>query len=98
MSDEGTDNAAVIEGALAAGAPRHGPYDVIVIEGAVEQVPEAILEQLKEGGRIACLFMENALGMCRIGQKIDGRLAWRFAFNASAPILPGFSRQDGFTL
>ncbi|MCB2095165.1 MAG: protein-L-isoaspartate O-methyltransferase [Rhodobacteraceae bacterium] len=98
LSDEGTDNAAVIEGALAAGAPRHGPYDVIVIEGAVEQVPEAILEQLKEGGRIACLFMENALGMCRIGQKIDGRLAWRFAFNASAPILPGFSRQDGFTL
>ena len=98
LSDEGADNAAVIEGALAVGAPKHGPYDAIAIEGAAEQVPEGIMDQLKEGGRIACLFMDGALGMCRIGHKIDGRITWRFAFNASAPILPGFTRQDSFTL
>ncbi|MFZ1725327.1 MAG: protein-L-isoaspartate O-methyltransferase [Albidovulum sp.] len=98
LSDEGADNAAVIEGALAVGAPKHSPYDAIAIEGAAEQVPTGILDQLKEGGRIACLFMDGALGMCRIGHKIDGRVTWRFSFNASAPILPGFARQDSFTL
>lgn len=98
LSAEGADNAAVIEGPLAAGAAKHGPYDAIVIEGAAEQVPEAILAQLKDGGRIACLFMEGALGLCRIGHKVDGAVTWRFAFNASAPVLPGFEIGRGFTL
>lgn len=98
LSAEGVDNAAVIEGPLAAGAAKHGPYDAIVIEGAAEQVPEAILAQLKDGGRIACLFMEGALGLCRIGHKVDGAVTWRFAFNASAPVLPGFEIGRGFTL
>ncbi len=98
LSTEGVDNAAVIEGPLAAGAAKHGPYDAIVIEGAAEQVPEAILAQLKDGGRIACLFMEGVLGLCRIGHKVDGAVTWRFAFNASAPVLPGFEIGRGFTL
>lgn len=98
LADAGADNVAVIEGALAGGAAKHGPYDAITIEGAAETVPQAILDQLKEGGRIACLFMENSLGVCRIGHKVDGRVAWRFAFNAAAPVLPGFSAERAFTL
>ncbi len=98
LADAGADNVAVIEGALAAGAAKHGPYDAITIQGAAETVPAMILEQLKEGGRIACLFMENSLGVCRIGHKADGRVAWRFAFNASAPVLPGFAAEREFTL
>lgn len=98
LSAAGVDNAAVIEGPLALGAARHGPYDVITIEGAAEVVPEAILAQLKEGGRIGCLFMEGALGVARIGHKIDGVVTWRFAFNAAAPVLPGFEKGRGFTL
>ena len=98
LSAEGADSAAVVTQALAGGAPRHGPYDVIVIEGAAETVPEAILAQLKEGGRIGCLFMDGALGACRIGHKIDGTVTWRFAFNAAAPILPGFAASRQFTL
>jgi protein-L-isoaspartate(D-aspartate) O-methyltransferase len=92
------DNAAVIEGVLAEGAAKHGPYDVIVVEGAVEQVPAPILTQLKDGGRIGCIFMEGALGVARIGYKIDGEVTWRFAFNASAPVLPGFQAHKGFVL
>ena len=61
LSGNGVDNAAVIEGVIAEGAAKHGPYDVIVLEGAVEHVPAAILDQLKEGGRIGCLFAEQAL-------------------------------------
>lgn len=98
LSSEGCDNAALIEGPLAAGSAKHGPYDAITIQGAAEAVPQAIIDQLKEGGRIGCLFMEGTLGLCRIGHKADGRVSWRFAFNASAPILPGFEAARGFTL
>ena len=98
LSTNGVDNAAVIEGALTDGMAKHGPYDVIVLNGAVEQVPTGILDQLKDGGRIGCIFMEDALGIARIGSKIDGEITWRFAFNASAPLLPGFERPKGFVL
>lgn len=98
LAEHGVDNAAVVTGALAEGAARHGPYDVIVVEGAAEQVPPAVLDQLKEGGRIGCLFMEGALGLCRIGRKVDGAVDWRFAFNAAAPVLDGFAREPTFAL
>ncbi|EAU46975.1 protein-L-isoaspartate O-methyltransferase family protein [Salipiger bermudensis] len=92
------DNVVFHEGALAQGAAEHGPYDAIVIEGGVAQLPEEITAQLKDGGRIVCLFMEGALGTVRVGWKIDGAITWRFAFNASAPVLPGFEKQDAFAL
>ncbi|WP_375687259.1 protein-L-isoaspartate O-methyltransferase [Pseudooceanicola sp. LIPI14-2-Ac024] len=92
------DNVVLHEAALTEGAAEHGPYDVIVIEGGVAQLPDALLDQLKDGGRIACLFMEGALGVVRVGYKIDGHVSWRFAFNASAPVLPGFEKQQAFAL
>lgn len=92
------DNVAVHHGPLAEGAAQHGPYDVICVEGAVEHLPEALTEQLKDGGRMAVLFAEGALGVVRIGYKIDRRMNWRFAFNAGAPVLPGFERHTAFTL
>lgn len=98
LGEEGADNVAVVHAPLASGAARHGPYDVIVIEGGVQQVPPALIAQLKEGGRIGAIFMEGALGACRIGYKSDGRLSWRFAFNAAAPVLPGFEAPREFAL
>lgn len=98
LAQLGADNVAVVAGPLAGGAAKHGPYDVIIIEGAAEQVPQAILDQLKEGGRIGCLFMEKALGVARIGRKIDGQVTWRYAFNAAAPVLPGFAAEKEFAL
>ncbi|MGL4311479.1 MAG: protein-L-isoaspartate O-methyltransferase family protein [Paracoccaceae bacterium] len=95
---ENADNAAVIAGPLAAGAAKHGPYDAITVQGGVEVIPDALLAQLREGGRIAAIFMEGALGTCRIGHKLDGRISWRFAFNATAPVLPGFEKKRTFTL
>jgi len=98
LAAAGADNVAVVEGALAAGSPKHGPYCVILIEGGVEEVPQALLDQLKEGGRIAALFMDGALGTVRIGRKIDGHIGWRDAFNAAAPVLPGFAATKEFVL
>ncbi|MCG6903451.1 MAG: protein-L-isoaspartate O-methyltransferase [Rhodobacter sp.] len=98
LGAEGVDNVAVVSGPLAEGAPKHGPYDVIILQGAVETIPQALIDQLKDGGRIGCLFMEGPLGLCRIGHKSGASLYWRFAFNAAAPILPGFRREAAFQL
>lgn len=92
------DNAAVVAGVLAQGAPRHGPYDAIVIEGGVEAVPAAIEAQLKEEGRIVAIFMMGALGTARLGRKIDGTVVWRDIFNAAAPVLEGFTSAKEFVL
>lgn len=71
---------------------------MITIQGGVEVVPQAILDQLKEGGRIGAVFMEGALGVARVGYKIDGAVTWRQVFNAAAPVLPGFAAARGFVL
>lgn len=92
------DNVAVITGPLAEGAPKHGPYDVIVLQGGVEELPSAIVTQVKDGGRIGCLFMEGALGVVRTGVRRGDTITWRDSFNAAAPVLPGFSRKRAFAL
>lgn len=92
------DNVIQHVGPLAEGAPQHGPYDAIVIEGGIEQLPETIAGQLKDGGRIACIFMDGALGTVKVGWKIDGTITWRFSFNATAPVLAGFKNEVAFAL
>jgi len=86
------------QGPLVEGAPSFAPFDAILVEGAVEVVPEAILAQLKEDGRIAFLFSEENLGLARIGRKEGGTVHWHYAFNAGAPVLPGFARVTAFVL
>ncbi len=98
LMETDADNAIVHAGSLAEGAAEHGPYDVIMIQGGVAQVPDTLLDQLKDHGRIACIFMEGELGTVRIGHKSAGRVSWRFEFNASAPILPGFMPERAFSL
>ena len=98
LSAAGIDTVIVHEGPLKDGAPQHGPYDVLIIEGGVAQVPDALLAQLKDGGRAACVFMDGALGEVRIGYKMDGKVTWRMAFNAGAPVLAGFETHGAFQL
>lgn len=98
LAEEGADNAVVVTAPLAAGAAKHGPYDAITVEGGVETLPDALAAQLKEGGRIGAVFLDGALGTVRIGHKIEGRIVWRYAFNASAPLLPGFGGERAFAL
>ncbi|SIS50827.1 protein-L-isoaspartate O-methyltransferase family protein [Phaeovulum vinaykumarii] len=98
LAGEGADNVAVIAGPLAAGVPGQAPYDVIVIEGAVEELPAALTDQLAEGGRIACLFRDGALGEVRFGIRRAGKIAWTQGFHAHAPVLYGFARAPVFAL
>lgn len=96
LAEAGADNVAVLTGALTSGDARHGPYDVILVEGAVEEMPVGLTDQLKEGGRIAAIFADGDMGDVRIGYRIGNRIDWRLAFNASAPILPGFKKEAEF--
>ncbi|MBV1865195.1 MAG: protein-L-isoaspartate O-methyltransferase [Rhodobacteraceae bacterium] len=96
LAANAVDNAMVVAGPLAQGAAKQGPYDVIILQGAAEQVPDAILDQLKMGGRIATVLVDGNKGQCSIGHKREGHIDWRHAFSASAPILPGFAKPAEF--
>ena len=98
LSEQGVDNAVVVPGPLPAGAAKHAPYDAIFVEGGIEVLPDALTEQLKEGGRIVAIEMTGALGTVKHGVKAEGRISWRYAFNAAAPVLPGFARAKSFAL
>ena len=79
-------------------APAGGTAPDGTVDRRVAQFLQLARDQVKEGGRIGCLFMEAALGICRIGYKHGGTINWRYAFNASAPVMPGFARAREFTL
>lgn len=96
LQAEGADNVAVINGPLAQGAPQAGPFDAILIEGGVEELPDTLAAQLKEGGRIAALFQTGPLGEVRLGVKTGSQISWRGVFNAAAPVLKGFARAPAF--
>ncbi|MBF9058175.1 protein-L-isoaspartate O-methyltransferase [Rhodobacterales bacterium HKCCSP123] len=96
LSAQSVDNAAVLTASLAEGSPRNAPYDVIVAFAGVEEMPSALTDQLKEGGRIMAVFMSGQLGEVRMGIKVRGEISWRMEFNATAPVLPGFARAPSF--
>jgi protein-L-isoaspartate(D-aspartate) O-methyltransferase len=98
LAAEGCLNVAVVQGSLAQGAAQHAPFDVIVVQGAVERMPAALIEQLAEGGRIVAVFSQKGQGAVRVGYKTDGQMSWRFACNAFAPILKGFVAERSFAL
>ena len=91
-------NVALETGAPTAGAPEHGPYDAIIVEGGIEVFPAALETQLKEGGRVVAIFMQGALGTVRLGVRHGDGIRWRDAFNAAAPLLDGFAAERGFAL
>lgn len=91
------DNVVLVHAAPEAGHPAAAPYDAILVQGGIEYFPQALADQLREGGRVAAVFMAGPLGVVRIGVKRDGRIAWRDAFNAGAPVLPAFAKTPAFS-
>ena len=88
-----------IAGQSEQGAPASGPYDVILIEGAVPEVPKAIADQLAEGGRLATVIADpsGALGVAHLFVKQGGVVSGRPLFDAGTSPLPGFVRPARFT-
>ncbi|MCA1775648.1 MAG: protein-L-isoaspartate O-methyltransferase [Loktanella sp.] len=98
LSEHGIDNAAIMAGVLSEGAAKSGPYDAIMVQGGVQSFPQGLADQLKDGGRVAAVFLEGQLGVVRIGHKMGDHISWRFSFNAGAPLLPGFEKETAFVL
>lgn len=89
-------NAAVVKGDLKRGAPEHGPFDVIMVNGAVSDVPEAWFGQLANGGRLAVIVKDGPIGRATIFTKSGDAIGDRVVFDAHAPLLPGFAREASF--
>ena len=86
----------VIPGELPKGAVDHGPYDALIIDGGLEVFPKNLGNQIKLGGRIIAIFVEEKLGQCNFGIKTDHGIDWRVLFETSCPILPEFKNNKEF--
>jgi protein-L-isoaspartate(D-aspartate) O-methyltransferase len=87
----------VVEGPLDAGWSEAAPYDLILIDGAVETIPEAIISQLAEGGQLGASLIERGVSRLIVGRKRGGAFGYLSLGDAGTPALPGFSRPKEFT-
>jgi protein-L-isoaspartate(D-aspartate) O-methyltransferase len=92
----GMDGVTLIEGPLAAGAPDHAPFDVLLIDGAVEQVPMALAEQVRPEGRIAAGLLERGVTRLAIGRRTAGGAGLIAFADSECAVLPGFGTPQGF--
>lgn len=89
-------NAAVVAAPLSGGLAKEGPFDVIVLEGAVDEIPAPLLDQLKDGGRLVAVVGRGGSGRAVVYTRSGDRFGEHFAFNASLPPLPGFQAAPAF--
>lgn len=92
----GIGNVTVRTGPLTAGAPGDAPYDIVVVNGLIEIMPEALFAQLKDGGRLVCVLRYGAVGRAMRYRSTEGDVSGRPIFDAAAPLLPGFARPPAF--
>jgi len=88
---------ALVKGALAGGHAKAAPYDFILIDGAVEHIPQAIVDQAANGGRISLALLDRAVTRLAIGRVVDGAFGVSVYADAMAAILPGFEKPRTFT-
>ena len=96
LSASGFDNVVVVKGPLQQGYASEGPYDVIMVEGSVDGVPQTLFDQLKEGGRLAVVVGAGNAGRAMIYGKNDTIVSGRPAFNSAVKPLPGFEKAAAF--
>lgn len=85
------------EAPLTGGCPDEAPYDLILIDGAVEFVPDALIAQLAERGRLAAGLLENGVTRLAIGRRAGEGFGMTAFADAAAAILPGFAKPRAFT-
>ena len=91
------DTVAIVEGGLAHGFGRQAPYDVILINGAVPEIPEPLNNQLAEGGRLVAIVGDGACGKGKLVTRYDNVVTAREIFDAGTPTLPGFEEKSIFS-
>jgi protein-L-isoaspartate(D-aspartate) O-methyltransferase len=96
LGECGIGNVIVVTGELTAGWPAKAPYDVIVLEGAVEIAPRTLFGQLRDGGRLVCIEGRGQSGKATVYHCVGGIASGRPVFDAAAPLLPGFAKPPAF--
>jgi len=93
----GIGNVTVVTGDLTAGRPGDGPYDLILVDGAAEVIPEALTAQIADRGRLATVMKDDGIvGRGTLFTRADGVVSQRAIFDADAEVLPGFTRPQRF--
>jgi protein-L-isoaspartate(D-aspartate) O-methyltransferase len=92
------DNVVAVSGPLAEGCAEHAPFDVIIIEGAVDGVPDAILAQLGDGGRLVATVVENGVGRVIVTTRSGDHYSHRTVSDSNLPRLSEFERPASFSL
>ena len=87
----------LVEGPLHEGWTQGAPYDFILIDGAVEDIPQAIIDQLADGGELAAGLLEGGVPRLSVGRAIGGAFGATSYSDAAAPELPGFRKPRGFS-
>jgi protein-L-isoaspartate(D-aspartate) O-methyltransferase len=87
----------VVEGPLEAGWKKGAPYDQILIDGAVEYIPNSIVDQLANGGRLGVALVDRGITRLIVGRKAGGAFGYLSLSDAGVPALPGFSLPKAFT-
>jgi len=91
-------NVAVVEAPLKDGHPAEAPYNAIIINGRVEEVPQTLLAQLADGGRLVAVVGSTDVSRACVFTRSGNQFAERDVFDASVPALVEFARpQPGFT-
>jgi protein-L-isoaspartate(D-aspartate) O-methyltransferase len=96
LSSFGSRNVTVIHGSLADRVPGLGLFDIILIDGGVETLPDRLCEQLSSRGRLVAVVVSGPIGKAKLFQPVSGKFRARELFDASAPVLPGFSLAPAF--
>jgi protein-L-isoaspartate(D-aspartate) O-methyltransferase len=96
LAIEGGPLVAVVQGGLVEGVKAQAPFDVILINGAVETVPDQLFAQLGEGGRLVAVIQENSAGRAMLFVKQNSRIGSWPGFDAVVPPLAGFRKAVGF--
>jgi protein-L-isoaspartate(D-aspartate) O-methyltransferase len=89
-------NATQVAGPLAKGWPGNAPYNLILIEGAVEEIPQALFDQLADGGRLVAVVKTEGVGRATLYIERNKVISHRPVFDAAVPLLAEFRRQPGF--
>lgn len=87
----------VVDGPLDQGHAKAAPYDLILVDGAVEHIPDEIVAQLKDGGRLGAALIEQGVSRLIVGRKAGGGFGFHSIADSAAPALPGFDCPKAFT-
>ena len=87
----------IVEAPLAAGHKKGAPYDRILIDGAVEVIPDAIVGQLADGGRLGTALVDCGVTRLVVGRKAGGAFGYLSIGDSGVPALPGFTAPKAFT-